>query len=90
MFTEVEHGWLSRLENWGLHDALRLITDEAGLFSWWDYRQLAFQKNRGMRIDLIYVTAPLKEKVQALDIFREERKREQPSDHVPVMVTLTA
>jgi exodeoxyribonuclease-3 len=88
MFTEEERGWLAELEAWGLYDALRLVTPEAGLFTWWDYRQLAFPKNRGMRIDLVYVTASLKEKVKGVDIYREERKKDKPSDHVPVVLTL--
>jgi exodeoxyribonuclease-3 len=88
MFTEEERGWLATLENWGLHDALRLVTLDPGLFTWWDYRQLAFPKNRGMRIDLIYVTDPLKNKVKSVDIYRDERKKDKPSDHVPVVLTL--
>ena len=88
MFTEEEHTWIKRLESWGLTDTLRELTDQAGIFTWWDYRQLAFQKGRGMRIDLMYVTEPLKEKIAGMDVFREERKKEQPSDHVPVMLVL--
>ncbi|MDD9911895.1 MAG: exodeoxyribonuclease III [Alphaproteobacteria bacterium] len=88
MFTEEEHGWLAMLESWGLQDALRLVSDKEGIFSWWDYRQGAFQRNRGMRIDLIYVTAPLASKIQAVEFFKEERMRRQPSDHIPVMLSL--
>ncbi len=89
MFTAEEHAWLAQLENWGLADTFRLVSDQAGIFSWWDYRQLAFQKNRGMRIDMLYATPPLHPRVQAVAHHRLERKKQQPSDHIPVMLTLT-
>ena len=88
MFTPAEHGWLHTLTAWGLHDALRLVTPDAGHFSWWDYREFAFQKNRGMRIDLIYVTSPLQGMVRQVRFDRAEREKPQPSDHIPVTVEL--
>lgn len=88
MFTAEEHQWLARLTDWGLQDAFRLVSDEAGVFSWWDYRQLAFQKNRGMRIDMLYTSPPLHNKVQDVTHHRPERKKQKPSDHIPVVLTL--
>ena len=72
----------------GLHDAYRLFDQPDKSFSWWDYRMLGFQKNRGMRIDHILVSDALRPKVQACHIDRAPRKNPQPSDHTPVVVTL--
>ena len=57
-------------------------------WSWWDYRNLAFRKNQGLRIDHILVSAALKDRVQACVIDKEPRKNERPSDHAPVILTL--
>ena len=72
----------------GLHDAYRLFDQPEKSFSWWDYRMLGFQKNRGLRIDHILVSDALRPKVQACHIDRAPRKNPQPSDHTPVVVTL--
>ena len=58
-FHPKEHAALARITSWGLHDLLRKHHEEGGLYSWWDYRQLAFQKNNGLRIDLILGTEPM-------------------------------
>jgi len=79
---------LAHVADWGLTDAFRLCHDEAGLYSWWDYRMLAFPKNQGLRIDHVFVTAPLERCCDAAVIDREERKGKQPSDHAPVVLTL--
>lgn len=68
----------------GLVDTLRLHHSEAGLFSWWDYRMLAFPKNRGLRIDAILANKALAEHCTATGIEREMRKGKEPSDHAPV------
>src|SRR5881227_3146080 len=54
------------------------------VFSWWDYRMLAFQKNRGLRIDAILASESLAERCTAAGIDREMRKGKDPSDHAPV------
>jgi exodeoxyribonuclease-3 len=80
---------LERLRQWGLVDAFRLVRHEAGRFSWWDYRAGRFHRNEGMRIDLLYVTAPVAARVVWAEIDREARKgRPTPSDHAPVVVDL--
>ncbi len=68
----------------GLIDTLRIHHQEGGLFSWWDYRMLAFPKNRGLRIDAILANKSLAEKCTAAGIDREMRKGKEPSDHAPV------
>jgi exodeoxyribonuclease-3 len=70
---------------WGLQDVFRRHHQEGGLYSWWDYRMLAFPKNDGLRIDLVLATPPLAERSIAACIDREERKGVQPSDHAPVI-----
>lgn len=84
MFTPPERDWLHGFAATGLVDALRCVNDAAGVFSWWDYRELAFVKNRGMRIDYVFVSAALKGQVREVIHHRDERKRAQPSDHIPV------
>ncbi len=72
----------------GLTDAYRLFEQPEKSYSWWDYRMLGFQKNRGLRIDHILVSAALRDRVTACTIDRAPRKNPQPSDHAPVVVTL--
>ena len=84
-FHPKEHAALARITSWGLHDLLRKHHEEGGLYSWWDYRQLAFQKNNGLRIDLILGTKRMLNRCTGVVIHRDERKGESPSDHVPVV-----
>lgn len=70
---------------WGLRDSLRVVTQDPGLYSWWDYRMLAFPRNNGLRIDLILATEPMARRCTAASIDRDERKGQQPSDHAPVI-----
>ena len=86
--TTEERGHLKRLTDLGLHDAHRLFEQPPKSFSWWDYRMLGFQKNRGLRIDHILVTDALKARAVACHIDRTPRKNPQPSDHAPVVLTL--
>ena len=72
----------------GLHDAFRLFEQPPKSWSWWDYRNLAFRKNQGLRIDHILVSPALRGRVQACTIDKEPRRAERPSDHAPVLVTL--
>lgn len=76
---------LQELCAWGLVDALRLHHSESGLYSWWDYRQLAFPKNHGLRIDHILVTKSLAARCVNAHIDRETRKGQGASDHAPVV-----
>ena len=72
----------------GLTDTFRQRhPGEPKLYSWWDYRMLGFPKNRGMRIDHIFATAPLAARCNDSFVDREERKGKMPSDHAPVIST---
>ncbi|MDQ6622913.1 MAG: exodeoxyribonuclease III, partial [Verrucomicrobiota bacterium] len=68
----------------GLRDTLRLHHPEAGLFTWWDYRMLAFPKNRGLRIDGVLASEALAARCTGAGIDREMRKGKEPSDHAPI------
>ena len=72
----------------GLTDAFRLFDQPEKSYSWWDYREFAFRRNRGMRIDYILVSDALKPRVRSCTIDKLPRKNERPSDHVPVVVEL--
>ena len=86
--SEPERAALQRLLSLGLMDSFRLFAQADKSFSWWDYRMLAFQKNRGLRIDHILLSRPLADRCRAAAISREVRKLERPSDHAPVTVEL--
>ena len=79
---------LRRLLDLGLHDGFRLRHDDAGIFSWWDYRQAAFRRNLGLRIDLTLVSDALKAEVVDSGIDRIPRTWERASDHAPAWVEL--
>ena len=72
----------------GLQDSFRLFEQPERSYTWWDYRNLAFRRKMGLRIDHILVSAALAPRVQAVAIDLEPRRREQPSDHAPVIATL--
>ena len=69
-------------------DAYRLFEQPEKSYSWWDYRQLGFQKNRGLRIDHILLSKALAPHCTACTIDRIPRKWTQPSDHTPVIAEL--
>ena len=72
----------------GMVDAFRLFEQPPKSWSWWDYRNLAFRKNQGLRIDHILVSTSLQPQVAACVIDKLPRKNERPSDHAPVIVEL--
>lgn len=89
MCSEPEREAFRALAGWGLADSLRLHRAEHGLYTWWDYRAGAFHRGWGLRIDHILLSAPLAGRCTAVEIDRDERKGDKPSDHVPVVATLT-
>jgi exodeoxyribonuclease III len=87
--SAAERDALRRLLSLGLHDAFRLHSDAAGVFSWWDYRQAAFRRDMGLRIDLTLVSDALRAQATESGIDREPRTWERPSDHAPAWVRLS-
>lgn len=81
---------LASIYDFGFTDLVRTHRPEEGLYSWWDYRQLAFPRNEGLRIDHIVGTASLMPRCSGAWIDRDERKGASPSDHAPVVVELDA
>ena len=88
--TDQERGHFEALVGLGLTDAYRLFEQAPRTWSWWDYRNLAFRKNQGLRIDHILVSEALRGQVTACGIDKLPRKNERPSDHAPVWIELTA
>ena len=89
MCSDAERAALATLLDWGLADAFRSKYPDKVAFTWWDYRQLGFPKNHGLRIDHVFVTRPLLARLLDVEIDRNERKGKQPSDHAPVIATFT-
>ena len=86
--TEEERYHLRALVALGLHDSLRLFPQPPKNYSWWDYRDFGFKRNRGLRIDHILISTALKIQAVGCVIDKTPRKNERPSDHAPVVVEL--
>ena len=86
--TTQEREHFQALLQLGLHDSYRLFEQAEKTYSWWDYREFAFRRNRGLRIDYVLVSDALKPRVSACTIDKAPRKNERPSDHTPVVVEL--
>ena len=76
------------LANLGMTDALRAISNEHGLYTFWDYQAGAWQKNNGIRIDHLMVSPQAADRLSAAGIDKYVRAWEKPSDHVPVWIDL--
>lgn len=85
LFSEPERAALHGLFGLGLVDTFRLFDQEEARFSWWDYRQGAFRRNRGLRIDHVLASAALAADCRSSTIDVEPRRWERPSDHAPVL-----
>jgi exodeoxyribonuclease-3 len=87
--SEPERAALALLRDWGLVDLYRLRQPATDRFSWYDYRAGMFHRNEGMRIDLLYGTRSVAQRVVWAEIDREARKGPPtPSDHAPVVIDL--
>ena len=86
--TEEERYHLRALIALGLTDALRLFAQPPKSYSWWDYRESGFKRNKGLRIDHILISPALKPLATACVIDKAPRSNERPSDHAPVVLTL--
>jgi exodeoxyribonuclease-3 len=86
--TDEERYHLRALISLGLHDSFRLFEQPEKSYSWWDYRDFGFRRNRGMRIDHILISTALKPSATSCQIDKTPRKNERPSDHTPVVLTL--
>ncbi len=83
--SEPEREALRSLERSGLRDLTRAFHPVEPCFSWWDYRNGAFHRGWGLRIDLLFVDPLLFERATDSYVDRDARKGEKPSDHAPVV-----
>jgi exodeoxyribonuclease-3 len=83
--SDAERAALQNIHDWGLVDVFRKHHEEAGHFSWWDYRAGAFRRNHGLRIDHLWATEALAQMSVNAWIDKIPRALEKPSDHAPVV-----
>jgi exodeoxyribonuclease III len=88
MASDVERDALQSVLSLGLADGFRKVNQQAGQFSWWDYRSGSFPRNKGWRIDHHYLSRNAYEKVVDCVIDKSPRELPQPSDHTPVVLEL--
>jgi len=88
--SEPERAALRRLLDLGLLDSFREFHGNDGAYSWWDYRQAAFRRNLGLRIDLVLASQNLRPRFAGASIDLEPRRWERPSDHAPALLELNA
>ncbi len=82
--SDEERARLGRLFDLGLKDCFRLFEQPERVYSWWDYRNLAFRRKQGLRIDLILASDRLAGRCTESSVDIEPRRLERPSDHAPV------
>ena len=79
---------LRKITNLGLTDALRAITTETGLYSWWGYMAGGWAKDHGVLIDHLLLSPQAADRLEDCHIDRNPRSWEKPSDHTPVWCDL--
>ncbi len=84
--SDMERLMLQNLMSEGLFDTYRHFNCDAEQFSWWDYRSNAYDRNEGLRIDLILSSSAMLDRASSCNIDESPRKLERPSDHTPVVV----
>lgn len=84
--SDAERDAFFAFEGAGVRDVVRPILPSG--YTYWDYQQLKFPRNEGIRIDFVLGSSTLADAVEGASIHRDERKGDQPSDHVPVVVDL--
>jgi exodeoxyribonuclease-3 len=86
--SDQERAALAQLAGFGLVDLFRKHKPDGGVWSWWDYRGVAFFKDQGLRIDYIYGTEPVAARCTSCRIDRDARKGQDASDHAPVIAEI--
>lgn len=89
LVSEPERSAFNALLSLGLSDTFREFEQAEKSFTWWDYRRFAFRRNAGLRIDHVLLSDALKPYCTACVIDKAPRANEQPSDHTPVVATLS-
>jgi exodeoxyribonuclease-3 len=88
LYLPQTHEHFRALLNLGLTDAIRASSDDAGLYTFWDYQAGAWQKNNGIRIDHLLLSPMAADRLEDAGIDKHVRSWEKPSDHVPVWIDL--
>ncbi|MDC3069528.1 exodeoxyribonuclease III [Prochlorococcus sp. AH-736-D21] len=88
MASEIERNALNNVLKGRLIDSFRIFEKNTGHWSWWDYRNNAYELNKGWRIDHIYISKDLSSKLKSCVIDSSPRANSRPSDHAPVMIDL--
>ena len=88
MASETERIALKNVLKGRFIDSFRIFEKNTGHWSWWDYRNNAYELNKGWRIDHIFISKDLSSKLKSCVIDRTQRENLQPSDHAPVMINL--
>jgi exodeoxyribonuclease III len=88
LFQPESRAKFREIENLGFIDAVRACSNQSGLYSFWDYQAGAFQRNNGIRIDHLLLSAQAQDRLKSASIRKEVRGWDKPSDHVPVMIDL--
>lgn len=88
LVSQPEREAFQRILALGLHDSFRVLYPDVSGFTWWDYRQAAFRRNMGLRIDHILLSDALLKHCSAVEIDQSARRHERPSDHAPIIVVL--
>lgn len=83
--SEPERAQFRALIDLGLVDCATRCPPSESRFTWWDYRQAAFRRDLGLRIDHVLASPPLVERLEACRVHLEPRRLEKPSDHAPVV-----
>jgi exodeoxyribonuclease-3 len=86
--TPAERAALAELRDLGLVDVVPTPMKGPNPFTYWDYRAGMFHQDKGMRIDLVYATPSVADRVKQAVIDREARKGKSPSDHAPIVLEL--
>ena len=88
MASKIERESLNNVLKGRFIDSFRIFEKNTGHWSWWDYRNNAYELNKGWRIDHIYISKNLSSKLKSCVIERNQRENLQPSDHAPVLINL--
>ncbi len=88
MASEIERNALNNVLKGRFIDSFRIFEKNTGYWSWWDYRNNAYELNKGWRIDHIYINKELSTKLKSCVIDSLPRANLRPSDHAPVMINL--
>ena len=88
MASKMEREALNNVLKGRFIDSFRIFEKNTGHWSWWDYRNNAYELNKGWRIDHIYISKNLSSKLKSCVIERNQRENLKPSDHAPVLINL--